>query len=764
MRLRLLFLLLLGAYAPPCLAPDDTPPYLPPQLTGRVTHPVSGRRITFGIESEFQPIGAAVGLVDERTMLVDQARVPFAYPRATRENRMLVGPSTNNLEINTLPVGSIDEATEQMNVLGRNQGLEKDGAGPKPKGSGARGFHMHIFVPKEFFDSLPEAEREPALRAFVARLSDSMTARRLIRSHAYYALGTKTVGWQAPQDAYEKGAMKLAYKSELGVWDIEIRGGMNDIPYLRQVASQIVEASKNPELIRHPPTKGQEALHLQVQDLSEFLRSYGIAGDPKLHYQLERLNDAAHRAHLPLHRFDEHPFFAAKKDVIDAANRRFAIAIADLGKRMAAVARTDKYDFDAFQKEYREAIKTWGKEIKIDELLGRDYVFTKGFDEKEQDAILAQRAVRAHALSTSEPLWKAVRVPFALRGTRHPDGIALLLSIATKHPEPAMRNQAAGGLSAVPIDQLEATLKQLKGEALQYALGSLRGRKDPGLVGILKRVALVDGDGFVPGIYVLGGIDDPEALRLLKEYAQLPGRDAFEKDARREAILGLSQRSDADSRDFLVKLLSSKDQLVRQAAAEAMAGRNDSESLQAVIDFAKANPNSDVLPNLIEGLSFHPDKEKLGELLALTAKHSKEAVRASTAIAAGHSRNEAILTRMAKDARPAVRIAAMRAFENFPTHPEAAALLESALKDGSEGVRAAAFTTLLTRGDRESLDAVQKVAMSQADRKWLSRLLFRPSLGPDLTDAEIESAVLAVRSGRSILGDCLGVWEILSGR
>src|SRR4051794_3408820 len=84
-----------------------------PTLREPTTHGTTGRSVTFGIESEFKPEGRALGLIDENTMRVDLSRVPFAYGRGSREDRRGAG-SSNNLEINGLPVSSLEESLGQM--------------------------------------------------------------------------------------------------------------------------------------------------------------------------------------------------------------------------------------------------------------------------------------------------------------------------------------------------------------------------------------------------------------------------------------------------------------------------------------------------------------------------------------------------------------------------------------------------------------------------------------------------------------------------
>lgn len=740
-----------------------------PPLGAPTTHPTTGRSVTFGIENEFKPEGASQGLVDEGLMEVNLARVPFAYRQATIENRRGAA-SSMNLELNGLPVSSLDESMAQMRHVLREQGVDPSKPPPPKRQTGARSFHLHVFIPVEFFESLPAKDRTAAVAAFSARMSDVLMARRLA-ADPFFALSTESVGWLPPKFAEQAGATRLRNRPDIGVYDIEIRGARIDLPLLEELARNVVQVARDPARLLDPPADLQTALHLQAQTLPEFLETYGqkvSATDAELLRALRKATKGFGHE-LPLNRFDEIPLFAKQKAVIAAGNETFARNVASLLERL----RRERQPLSAeaerrFLAEYRALVQRWGADVKLTELLGPKYLFP---DPKElppkaaQAEFLVKRAMKSFAVYEHYgELGRASIALDALAGSKDYKAHALLVENVLRGPNAAFRAGSARLLHGAPTGVLLRLIENTDGTVREGLFESLRHGDQPDRFEKLLPM-LADPERRIGILNALRGVDGPGVVEAVVAVARLPGDSTTVLNARAAAYAALAGRSDPKSLAALKEGLEASPHSLAVAAAAAFQGRTDGEAIDVVHELLGRSPSNAHFYELIRGLKDSPHGEKLRNLYRAAMLSENEGARRGVAAALAF-RSEpwthGFLRSLATDPSILVRETLMRGLVDRYLDPKAVEILRLGLRDPAESVRRVALETLATRTDPASVALLRDVVVEQ--HGLMPNLSERPSLGPRLDAAEARRYIELVRAGRSLHGGCTDYLSVLSGQ
>lgn len=734
-------------------------------LGAPTTHPRTGRSVTFGIEHEFKPIGPSRDLVDELTMDTNLRRLPFMFRPATRENRR--GPtSSNNLEVNGLPVSSLDEATNQMRRVLTEQGVNPDGPPPSKTETGARSFHMHIFIPTEFLEKMPPAERLAVMKSFSTRLGAMLMARRLQES-PFFALNTQTVGWFPPQGAFERGATRLIERPDIGVFDLEIRGTRNDVALMREFAMEVVRAARDPERLRNPPDALHEAMNLQVQTLPQFLDSNGHSLADADRRMLSFLQGATVRSNLPLHRFDELPQFSEQRARIEQANRVFAASVMEL---LAKIRAAGGLTLDAdkqreFQGAYRDLIQRWGKEVKLTELLGPSFLYPKNSPLlADQRKLLAERAARALRVADANgDVTSQIFIAGALEGSREPLAHKTLTEIASSASyQNRVRIAAAKALHGAPVAEIEKVIERTGGDVQAAAIFALGQKPGPErlktLLPMLEKPGLRD-----HALAALASAKEPEALAAIIRMGELPGDSADAETTRVLATEALAGRSDAKSLEVLKRRIQSDDHPIALAAAEAFRGRTDVEAVKFIAEMLDTELSPKYLSSAIEALQGHPSSKEMLSLYRAVLIGAEPTllyplVRGVAKRDEPEMRN--FRRSLATHRSPLIRRSMVQAMAFRPNDPAALEIVEIGLRDSDEEVRKTALEVLGNRSDADSLRLLEKIVVDQL-RPNADQNPWRPEMGPRIPRDSAFMYLDKIRAGRSLRGECFDTLHIL---
>lgn len=695
-----------------------------------------GKAVTFGFEAEFRGERAS-RVLDTATMRPLLEKYPYLDSSASKEG-------TGNFEVRSLGGETrLEEVLSQMKEV-RNV-LKED----------LRGFHLHMRIPKELSDRIPEKE----LKGWIARIGDYIYAWRLQNRKHFFALKVSTQKRPDPALLNNKRAVRLRPMGG-GGYDLEIRGFMTDIARIGETVRAVLGGLQDPRRVKGF-YEAQTALNVRELGPREALRRFlvkyeqrRLTPEEETHFRsLAEIGDN-YDYHLPLFGFEDAPYLdQLQRERVRNANFNFA-------KELYTVIRnavSGKYATgEEMEKQYRWRIKRWALAVDLAGLL-RSTLLTDAVAPYEELARMSlEKAKRILASGQDDTKWHALNL---LHGRSDAESRELIAQAF------ASRNRGVR----------------------QYAANALRGRTDEESFPLLEK-ALLDQDYSVsnPAERILRDASDPGSLNLTERalasehlnvrtkaaYAlrQRPGAGAFallakaledpSSDVRVIAAQALSEREEKDDFPLVEKALMDQDPRVRAWALKALKGRQDEGSLDHILR-ALDDASVEMRAVAVEALQGRTDEGSF-PLLEMAFSDRELGVRLM-ALQALNGRKDAgsliLIQRGLEDPNVETRATATRALEGR-ADDGSLSLVEKAFSDSEERVREAAIRALQGRTDAASMRLLDRAVQDPALR------VREQAIGAlaNRTDDEVRSVLRRAISHsdgwlREAAGDAIRAWE-----
>lgn len=339
--------------------------------------------VSFGFECEFKGEDGETFdvLKPGRSKVTNTLLYPFLDPQGDIED-------TGNTEVRSRGgEKTLAEVKEQMELVGESVG------------SAIRGYHLHMRIPRKLIDQ-SKINRD-SLEAWFGSIGDYVMAWRLENRRTFLAMRQYSQRRFEPGVNDQRSTIRVSDDPNKDYIDLEIRGFMNRIDLIIELAQTVMTGLKNPEYIERSLKLAKEIRHVNQNEngkklvypdelmewTDQFSRTHRgrplnaderwvVNSSLRLVYTGDQAELSSN--YLPMFHFERLDFltplernkiknatFEFGKTVLRIIDSRIAGKTGDRSKKII-------YDSDEeANKQFRHYMKEWAQEIGLEDLLKR---------------------------------------------------------------------------------------------------------------------------------------------------------------------------------------------------------------------------------------------------------------------------------------------------------------------------------------------------------------------------------------------------------
>jgi HEAT repeat protein len=546
----------------------------------------NGKNVSMGFEAEFRseknPFVTTSGGLDKQ-------KFPFLDPKISTEG-------TGNTEVRSIGgEWRLGEVLDEMRLV-------------KSKLNGTlRGFHFHMFVPKE---SVPP-ELEERFKGWMAYIGDTMVGWRLQNKKHFFALKTWSNGRVDPNDLESRSTLRMQDADDFH--DIELRGYMGSEYDIGQTIQKILTGLKNPELI--PPAMADYTKHFEsemptdgfvkeLEKFSEIFHGRGLSTAEK--EALSKLtNEDFFKNVLPVYRLQNSQVFDAyqRRTLRDAHQNFLKETLTVIKNEVAGKYSETPEDFE---KNFRFRVKRWAESF--------DY-----YSMMQSNMLLDSKGKIGQLARTSGDRVRTLTAKVLDGSIEFEDAIGQIPEPLRRDFEIEILNSERGNdvvdyyvrSERIPDDVICANFRRIfskrnttyRAEILDALRLNPNAENVNFVQGLLESRFSAKSDYYGEALQFLAPFEDNRTVALFKKLTA-PGWGKVRTSW--AAVIGT--RTDAATFEIIKSAVASSDLDLQRAALRAIASRRDAGGLEVLRPFLSGR-NAELKALAITALGFKSEPE-----------------------------------------------------------------------------------------------------------------------------------------------------------